>query len=67
MNLITLAFIYIDLKNMLAADNAIRWYMFECFKKLHNFVMYVQIFSQCCERFKTFIYELNLHCDNSMK
>ena len=67
MNLIILVFIYINSKNILAANDAIEEYIFKYFKKLHNFVIYMQIFSQCCEKFKIFIDELNLHCNNSMK
>ena len=66
-NLAASAFIYIDPKDMPAADDAAGWRMFGCLGKLHNFVMYVQVSPQRRERLKAFTDELNLHRDNSTR
>ena len=66
-NLAVSAFIYIDPKDMPPADDAAGWRVFGCFGKLHNLVMYVQASPQCCEKFKVFMDEFNLHRDNAMR
>ena len=66
-NLAASAFIYIEPKDMLPADEAAGWRMFGCFGKLYNLVMYVQASSQRREKLKAFTDELNLHRDNATR
>ena len=62
-NLTTATFIYqkISDENLPAKDNDDEWHWFGYLKKLHNIIVYTQHSLQCCEKFKDFVENFNLH------